>query len=269
MIMSSGLKCRKGRINNTRIVRGVFIKTAVRVEHSKRLRLKREQWSLSIAKERGVSVPKVIDYYLDRKGREVLKLEVIRARTLTAFPIESQIEIMRKVGSEMLKLRSVSKKFGWPDLSTLEGEFDEWRLFLYKFTERYSGRLVRRHILQKDFVTYLLKRISSFDFGINESDLIHRDIKLGNILCTEGLTGYWIVDWENSLLGDQLFDLAVYSANYGQDRLWEGLVEGFGSPALESDKYKLYEKIALIGTIDFYRKRGLDYSQKAKKLLRI
>jgi len=267
--MSSGFKCRKGRINNTRIVGGVFIKTAVRVEPNKRLRLKREQWSLSIARERGVNVPKVIDYYIDNGGHEVLKLEVIHEKTLTMFPVQSQVEVMRKVGSEMLKLRSVSKKFGWPDTNTLECKFDKWGSFLYKFTKRYSKRLINWDILQNDFVINLLKRISRFDFGVEESDLVHRDIKPNNILCTEDLTRYWIVDWENSLLGDQLFDLAVYSANFGRDRLWKGLVNGFGDLSVESDKYKLYEMIALIGTIDFYRKQGINYSQKVRKLLRL
>ena len=267
--MLGELRCRKGRINNTKIVGDVFIKTAVRVESDERLRLKRERWALNIAKEKEVSVPKVIDYYLDDKGREVLKLEAIPAKTLSAFPVKSQAEVMWKVGSEILRLKSVSKKFGWPDPNTLEGEFDEWKLFLYKFTGIYSGRLVERHIIQNDFAIGLLKRITRFDFEIVESDLVHRDIKANNVLCSEDLTRYWIVDWENCLLGDQLFDIAVYSANYGRDRLWKALVEGSRSPSVESDKYKLYEAIALIGTIDFYRKQGMNYSQKVTKLLRL
>ena len=89
------------------------------------------------------------------------------------------------------------------------------------------------------------------------------------MLCSEDLIKYWIVDWENSLMGDQLFDLAVYSAKFGRDRLWEGLADGLGNLGIESDKYKLYEVIALIGTIDFYRKQGINYSQKVRKLLRL
>lgn len=267
--MSNELGCRKGRINNTRIVEKIFIKTAVRAEHSKRLRLKREKWALSIARERGISVPKIIDYYIDDKGHEVLKLEAIQAKTLTTFPIELQVQVMRKVGSEILKLKSVSKKFGWPDPNTLECEFDEWGLFLYEFTKRYSGRLARIDILRKDFVADILKRISNFDFGIKESDLVHRDIKPNNVLCSEDLTKYWIVDWENSLMGDQLFDLAVYSAKFGRDRLWGGLADGLGNLGIKSDKYKLYEAIALIGSIDFYRKQGINYSQKVRKLLQL
>ncbi|MDP3014931.1 MAG: aminoglycoside phosphotransferase family protein [bacterium] len=262
--------CRKGRINNTQTVGNIFIKTAVRAESSRRLRLKREMWSLFIAKKKGMSVPRVIDYYIDHKGQEVLKTEaVINGKVLTTFPIGLQIQVMKKIGSEILKLELVSEKFGWPNPNTLKGEFDKWGLFLYDFTRRYGQRLVDRSILPNNFLESLLERISGFNFNLKNSGLVHRDIKPNNILCTENLNEYWLIDWENSLLGDQLFDLASYGANYGRDCLWEGLADGFGSSAVMPEKYELYEMIVLIGAIDFYRNQGIDYSQKLKKLLRM
>jgi len=264
------MDCRKGRINNTQIVENIFIKTAVRVEPTRRLRLKREMWSLLIAKEKGISVPKVIDYYIDHEGREVLETEaIINGKVLTKFPIKLQIQVMKKIGSEILKLGSISKKFGWPNPDTLDGEFNAWGLFLFDFTKRYGQRLVDKNILSINFLENLLERISDFNFDLENSGLVHRDIKPNNILCTKDLNEYWLIDWENSLLGDQLFDLASYGANYGQDCLWKGLVDGFNSSAIMFEKYKLYEIIVLVGAIDFYMNQRIDCSQKLKKLFKM
>ncbi len=260
------LKCRKGRINNTQFQGDVFVKTAIRIESSKRLRLKREKWSLLIAKERGVRVPEVIEYYVDKNGREVLKLKKIDAQILLHFPVSRQVEIMRRVGTEMLKLKSISKNFGWPHPETMKGEYKSWNLFLYDFVKTYGGKLTNHYIIDEKIVSNLLQELKQFDFNIQNSDLIHRDIKPNNILCSKDLSNFWIIDWENTLLGDQLFDIAVFGANYGHNRLWRGLIDGFDKPSIQSKKYKLYEMISLIGTIDFYREHQMSYFKNTKTL---
>ena len=191
------LKCRKGRINNTQFQGDVFVKTAIRIESSKRLRLKREKWSLLIAKERGVRVPEVIEYYVDKNGREVLKLKKIDAQILLHFPVSRQVEIMRRVGTEMLKLKSISKNFGWPHPETMKGEYKSWNLFLYDFVKTYGGKLTNHYIIDEKIVSNLLQELKQFDFNIQNSDLIHRDKKPNNILCSKDLSNFWIIDWEN------------------------------------------------------------------------
>jgi len=251
-----------GRINDTRIINNVFVKTAIRTEKNRHLRLARERWSLLIAKERGLRVPEVVDYYINDYEKEVLELQAIEGKSLSLFPLDIQAEVMKKVGLDLLKLKSVSKKFGWPSHETFDGEFNNWEDFLYYFINRYGNRLIKHRILTKQEIEKLIDKLRKNNFSIRESDLVHRDIKPSNIVFSKQSSEYWIVDWENTFLGEGIFDLATYSGNYGRDNLWKMLAIGFGENPIHSEKYLTYEKIALLGTIDFYRKHRLDYSEK-------
>lgn len=259
------MSIRKGRLNFTEITEaGLFIKKTIVPDETRIQRLKREQWALLVARSRGVNVPTVIDYYIDPEQREVLVLKKINAKELTFYPNKFRREAMSIIGSQMLKLNSVSTKFGWPHPDVMEGEYNNWGDFLYSFTKIYGERIVNQGVISKETLFDLLRAIKMFDFQIKSASLIHRDIKLGNILCTHD-SQTWIVDWENALLGDALFDIATYGANYGRDYLWEALAEGLKSP-VNSQCYRLYEVIALIGTIDFYKKQGLNYQKKKRYL---
>jgi len=264
------LRCRNGRTNETHFEGdNFFVKTAEVQEESGRKRLAREAWALGLSKERGLSVPKVIEYGRDDKDCEFIKLERIHGLVLSRFPVNSQIEIIRKIGQEMTRLKSVSDGFGWPNTETSEGEYKEWNEFLYDFTVTYGERLANRCIISDRIFSNLLKEIKCFDFSVRKADLIHRDIKSNNILVSEDLKKHWLIDWENAFLGDGIFDVAVYGSNYGHNRLWGALVEGYcadGGSIVDSKKYKLYEAISLIGTIDFLRKMDIDFSQQIDSL---
>ena len=84
---------------------------------------------------------------------------------------------------------------------------------------------------------------------IQTAFLVNRDIKPGNIIRDiNGKT--WIIDWENAILGDPLYDLAIFGGNYGHGKLWKSLLDGYGF-TLPSLKYYVYQAVALFGTIDF------------------
>jgi len=95
------------------------------------------------------------------------------------------------------------------------------------------------------------------DLEIPEPYLLNRDIKPSNIIKGED-ESVWILDWENAILGDPLYDLALFGARYGHGTLWKRLKEGYGLNS-SSPKYALYEIIGLIGIIDFYQKYQINY----------
>ena len=77
------MKVRKGRLNNTEFINNdVIRKVAITQEVVRPYRLKVEAWALSQAKSRGVNTPRVLDYYRDSEGREVLVLERIHGKHL-------------------------------------------------------------------------------------------------------------------------------------------------------------------------------------------
>lgn len=258
------LKYRKGRLNETHFDGdNFFVKTAEVKEESGRKRLWRESWALNLSHTKGLSVPKVVEYGINNKNKEFLKSERVHGVVLSRLPVKSQIKIMGRIGSEIKKIKGVSKKFGWPNPEISDGEYKKWDEFLYDFVQRYGERLKNRYIISDRVLSNLLQEIKSFDFDVTKADLIHRDIKPNNILVSEDLKEYWLTDWENALLGDGMFDIAVYGSDYGHDRLWHAFVGGYADNfSINSKKYKLYEAISLIGTIDFLRKMDIDFSKQ-------
>lgn len=257
------LRVRLGRLNKTEVRSdGTVVKKAVRQENHRRFRLRREKWALEIAKARGVNVPEVIDYYLEG-GIEVLITKAIDGMELTFYSKKENVVAMQNVGQQMLKLSSVSRGFGWPHPEKLEGEFDTWPSFLLHFVNLYGRSISRQGMTLESNVDKVIKLIKTINPQLKNPHLIHRDLKLSNILQSSGRN--WIIDWENALLGDHLFDLASYAVNCGHDSLWQGLIESMDAD-VETNKYKLYEAIILIGLIDFLSKQGLKYAEHCKEL---
>jgi len=79
----------------------------------------------------------------------------------------------------------------------------------------------------------------------------------------------WIVDWENAMLGDPLFDVAQFGASYGNNGYLKRLADGYGvNVDISSLRYFLYEIIMLIGIIDFCYKYKVDFGEKLIRLKR-
>jgi len=97
--------------------------------------------------------------------------------------------------------------------------------------------------------------------------LVNGDIRLPHLI-RDGNGKIWIVDWENVILGDPLWDLAFFGVRYGHGTLWQNLRSGYGFSSLPQ-KYTLYEIIALIGIIDFFRENKINYYGKLRKLIQL
>lgn len=74
--MRCKMKVRKGRLNAIEFVDEKSIrKISVVQEKSRPYRLKIESWALSQARARGINVPRVLEYYRNTEGLEVIVLE--------------------------------------------------------------------------------------------------------------------------------------------------------------------------------------------------
>lgn len=259
---------RKGRLNLTQILSdGTVKKTGLIKEENRPYRLKREAWALGVAKSQGLNVPKVLDYFLDSIGNEVLILEKIEGSTLDNQKLEIREKAMGLIGQQMMRLSNVSKKYGWIDPDKLIGAYETWKSFLLSFAKIYGKRLTERGLLNEKRLQKIINKINDSDLSLPFPCLIHRDIKLSNIIYSDD-RNVWIIDWENAILGDPLFEISVFGARNGHGSLWRELLRGYGLEIhkLNHFAYDLYETLALVGLIAFLSKHRLNFKDKIKRL---
>lgn len=263
------MKLRRGRFNvvefvNEKIVR----KIGIIQERSRPTRLKIEAWALTQARERGVNSPRVLDYYHRRSdGKEVIILERIHGETLSRRITQENAESMCEVGVQLTLLEGISENYGWINPDCMKGESDNWESFILTYVAFYGARLVDARIIEEKDLQVFCDALEGIDFGIKNPHLVSRDIKPSNIIRDEE-GRVWILDWEDVMLGDPIFDLAVFGVKYGHGVLWKNLVKG-RSLDVSLPRYIPYEIIGLIGMIDFYRKHEIGYYGRQKQLLNL
>jgi thiamine kinase-like enzyme len=262
---------RKGRLNIIEIVDEKTVrKIGIIREASRPYRLKVEAWVLSQVRQRGVNVPKVFQYSQNEKGQEVLLLERIKGKRLSQERSKKNAEIMFEVGSQLRLLRGLMEKqgWGWIDSTSMLGKFSDWRPFLTFYLQKYGNLLKDRGTLTEEELEKLFLSLDKIDFGEVIPSFVHRDIKPSNILIdNEGKV--WILDWENTIIGDQLFDLAAFGVRYGEGEFWRNFTKGLNfEEEILSPRYQLYKILALVGVIDFYQKYQLSVGKKHFQLHR-
>lgn len=264
------MKVRKGRLNIIEIRNdtGSIYKIGIIKEKSRPYRLKVEAWVLSQLNSLGVNVPRVFGYYQDQEGREVLILQRIYGKRLSQIMSKKNAQVMLKVGTQLALLRSSMKSqgYGWIDPISMTGKFDDWRSFLLFYLQKYGDLLKNRGTLSEESLKKLLHLLDSINLEDVKPCLVHRDIKPSNILIDKN-GEVWILDWENTIIGDQLFDLAIFGARFGEGEFWKNLAKGLELEfETSSPKYMLYKIIGLIGVIDFCQQYGLHWEGKQRRL---
>jgi Ser/Thr protein kinase RdoA (MazF antagonist) len=226
-----------------------------------------EAWALKTAQAHGLNVPTVVEHTKDADGHEVLRISRINGRSLRTCVSQESCEAFTSVGRQLSRLRGAGKGFGWIDPTTLEGTSSSWPAFLTNYAQTYGSRLVRERLIRRAELDSLLRLVASQTPDIGQSDIIHRDIKPANLLLDlEGKT--WILDWENVMFGDGLYDLALFGMRFGHGHHWQHLVGGYGLNG-QSSTHRLYEQVALVGMIDFLRIHQLPTTYQIKRLHRL
>lgn len=264
------MKLRKGRLNIVEFINKETIRKIGAVQEEERpYRLKIEAWAISQAQSRGVNVPSVFDYYRDEYDREVLVLERIHGKHLSRCISKESTESMFKAGYQMKLLNDfpLNYNWGWINPVSMTGISKNWRSFLLLYVQTYHELLIRNKILEKIQLQKVYSAIDSVDLSISSPCLVNRDIKPSNIIKDDN-GKIWIVDWENTILGDSLYDLAIFGIKYGHGILWENLLLGYGSN-ISSVKYNIYEIIGLIGIIDFYHRHQINYRGRQNQLCKL
>jgi hypothetical protein len=126
---------------------------------------------------------------------------------------------------------------------------------------------VKEKIIKEKCLQKVCRTIKLAELNISTPFLVNGDIRLPHLL-RDSNGKVWIVDWENVILGDPLWDLAFFGIRYGHGVLWQSFKSGYGFSSLPQ-RYILYEIVALIGMIDFFRKNKINYYGKLRKFIQL
>lgn len=262
------MKLRMERKNVIEFVDEKIVRKIGKVQEKTRpYRLKVEAWALSQARSQGVNVPKVIDYFQDSEGKEILVLERIHGRSLSLKISQENLKCVFDVGRQMTLLCNTSVNYGWIDPVHMNGSSKSWQTFLLTFTQTYGERLVKERIIEESYLQKIYWTIQFTKLNIPVPFLVNGDIRPSHLI-KDDAGKVWIIDWENVRLGDPLYDLALFGVRYGHGMLWQNLRLGCEFNFLPQ-KYVLYEILALVGIVDFYRKNRISYDGKLKKLIQL
>lgn len=268
--MGKEIEIRRGRLNETRPLNmDIILKTGIVEETSRPSRLKTEAWALYFARNKGLNVPQVLDYYRNQNGEEVLQLTRISGSPLTIEECIENTSLLYQVGSQMNNLDTGLVSYGWIDTAASRGRYESWKSFLSDYLKRYGKRLLEGEIIEEEHLRTVRKELETVDLSLPTAFLVHRDLRMENLLKDEK-DSIWIIDWENAILGDPLYDLALFEIRYGKDTLWENLAKGYKTEThKQAQKYLLYKIIALIGFTDFYHKYNMPYETETEQLVRL
>ncbi len=261
------MKIIRGRFNTVQFIDAQSVqKVAIDQKIALPLRLRVEAWALSFAKKNGLNVPRVLKYYLNSQGQEVLITERINGKALSFKECQAHPQYLEDVGSQLALLGQVSSGYGRIDPITGLGPHETWSSFLNRHVWEYGNELVRLHLIEDKLVIQIRNAIKEMNLFCQSPFLLHRDLRPANFLRDhEGKI--WIVDWERAILGDPLYDIAMVGIRHGHGTFWEGLQKGYNL-CISPQVYALYEVIALLGTADFYRQAGSEYQNELKITLK-
>jgi hygromycin-B 4-O-kinase len=166
----------------------------------------------------GLPMPRIVDTG-KREDLYYCISERAPGTTLVRLPIDRIREIVPRLAEKFAQLRQLhvdgTTGYGWVN-RTGNGDYDSWPAYLASFfAEEQTGfwfgwyRLFEEGILERDVFRALYDRMMEFaQAAPPERYLVHGDFHLGNIITDgHGITG--IVDWEMSVYGDFVFDLAT------------------------------------------------------------
>lgn len=201
--------------------------------------LAREKLILENLKNYSVNFAKLNNYSLDDNNSFfLLMMEFIQNESLFSL-IQKKVKINKEILNLGIKLRDLHdidiqiKNFGIIDVKTscagvMKGSFDTWYEFLTHNLDLHLDICIQNQLInqkQKIFFKEIFYRNKKI-FNINKKSVLHGDLSNKNIFFDYNYLPK-LIDWEDALIGDPLFDIANWASFVGNEKYFKFLINGY------------------------------------------
>ena len=242
----------------------------VRISRKKHSTFQAEQWSINEARKVAVPAPDIL--LIDEIETETGNLIFLVERKIEGISLEKLLDLI-KAGESTIDARQLTIKAGGilSQLHTISvpriGRLDRDPKNAYRSWTDYMLRIFEREpeVTQKAIelgfnpdsvgITFDLIRKSTPLFDLKEPKLLHGDFSAKHIL-VNGAEVSGIIDFENSMGGDPIYDFAWMNYFYDKDVPLEYLMEGYQNKEIFDEEFtrkiNLYKIIFSLGFIDYF-----------------
>lgn len=223
--------------------------------------LEHERWALDEARKTGVPTPITLLIEHITLGQDMIGITVQEKingvpLALLSEEIEKQ-RVLGKIGTVISKINEVRTiGYGWTSTEG-QGMYVNWDQYITRILSK-SDRLLEvasRNKIDQTIIVRALKIIED-NKGVYAGDarLVHRDLGPNHFLLEDGqIIG--VIDFENCIGGDPVYDLARWDLLYGQEYSTDAIKEGYSNQGIIQENYdlrmKLYKIHAGLSIIDY------------------
>lgn len=158
----------------------------------------------------GLPAVPLLGRWTNRQTYQVMRMA--RGKPLAELPIEEQRSAWLEVARTLRSLHEI-KGVGaglLVNAEPLTGAYESWTNFIYDKLLEHVNSLLAWELLDETEFLQILEHFAAYDPPDNQNSLLHGDPSDNNIFGSEGhLTD--IIDWEDALIGDPVFELANWA----------------------------------------------------------
>ena len=230
-----------------------------------------ERWAAAAANAAGLPSPRVVFIDISRRHCpfDFQVIEFLAGRQLTEFDSEElKVQALLEQFSALLaRLHGVAVQgFGWPDVRSLViepsltpgGTFSAWTDYLGLRLDEHIACCEEIGVTDRDEVARIRAVFATMfpRLGDVSPVLLHGDLGGHNIL-TDGANVLGVVDWEDCLFGDPVYDLA-FLATFHPVRRHAGIIAAYGNQRAQPEDFALrfwlyFLRISLAKTVHRWR----------------
>jgi fructosamine-3-kinase len=177
--------------------------------------------------------------------------------------------LLRELGRLVARLHGIgTERFGWPDVSTLVasadgpfrlcGIFESWRDYILVNLDEHVQTCEALGTIGPSEKCQIRSAFADLDYLLTDVRpvLLHGDLGSHNVFTRDGAITA-LLDWEDCLSGDPLFDIAFW-ATFHPDERHEPFFEGYRSERSLPEDFELrfwfyYLRVALSKTVHRHR----------------
>ncbi|MFA6263033.1 MAG: aminoglycoside phosphotransferase family protein [Candidatus Babeliales bacterium] len=239
--------------------------------------------------QQGLAVPTIIDVDISQRyvAADYQVMTYVRGKTLKSFEDEQTQYmspfLLRSIGAYVARVHSI-KISGYGPLAVVplmvphvlpRGVHDSWSDYILLRLEEHAGLCKEIGAINASEYAIILELFRRYEplFKNVSPSLLHGDVGNQNFLSDDGETITALVDWEDSMAGDPVFEVALWGTFF-RDYMRNTLLEGYTTVNRLPHDFELrywmyYLRIVLSKTVHRFRFGYADRPGRPRISLRI